>query len=106
MKKTKLKDWVRGLMSQASGLTGGAPIRVELRCVRTGEWREDRIGRDFWEDEDFRDGYEAMVDEDGFIIVKIDTACGPKGYGYPESTPAGREPGNVADLASSEFAVD
>jgi len=69
IRKTKEKDWVRGVMNQASSLSGGSTLLIELEHICTGERHSDPIGQDCWEDPIFHDAYEAMRAEDGFKIM-------------------------------------
>jgi hypothetical protein len=68
-RKTELKDFVRDLMNQAPNVTNGPTVLLELECARTGERRVERIRLDWWEDDDFRSGFEAIRGDDGLVLV-------------------------------------
>lgn len=68
-RKTKLKDWVRKLLEENPIITYGPSVMVEWRCAYTREICPQRIRQDWWEDGDFRFGYEALRADAGFIPV-------------------------------------
>lgn len=67
-KKTKLKDMVRELLARNPIVTFGPSATVALMCPSTGKIRIERIRLDWWEDEDFRYGYEGLRADEGFIL--------------------------------------
>jgi hypothetical protein len=77
-RKTKLKDYARKLMEQEPIVTPGPSVTVKLLCLSTGKIRRERIRLDWWEDEDFRYGYEALREDDGFILVSEEWPTGRK----------------------------
>lgn|SRR6185312_564196 len=68
-RKAKLKDYVRELMEQQPIVTPGPSVTVELLCKSTGNIRLQRIRLDRWEDELFREGYEALMADEGFQLA-------------------------------------
>lgn len=65
-RQIKLKDFVRDLMAQNPVVTYGPSVTVELLCARTGKIRVEHIRQDWWDDEHFRCGYEALRAEEGW----------------------------------------
>ena len=60
---------VRDLMTNNAIFTPGPNATIRLRCVSTGEIRVERIRLDWWEDELFREGYEALRADEGFKLL-------------------------------------
>jgi len=67
-RRADLKDWVRKLMDENPKVTFGPSVSVVFRCARTGKCRPDLIRLDWWEDDDFRRGYELLLAEEGLIL--------------------------------------
>jgi hypothetical protein len=61
--------WVRTLLSGYPAASNGTNVRVQLRHVATGECHVRLIRQEWWIDEDFRHGYEALCAEEGFEIA-------------------------------------
>lgn len=68
-KKTTLKEWVHELMTNNPSVTPGPTETIALANGSTGETRIERIRKDWWDDYDFRCGYEALRADEGFEIV-------------------------------------
>jgi hypothetical protein len=107
-RKLELKDWVHKLMDENPIVTYGPNARVVLKCARTGKRRVDHIRRDWWVDEDFRDGYEALRADEGFMIVgELNEVRHNEQLCLSSvGTRIECESGNVADFASGECSAD
>jgi hypothetical protein len=68
-RKAKIKDWVRALMEYNPSAPPGGSRMVVLTCAHTAGRHVEHIRQDWWDDDDFRCGYEELRADSGLLIV-------------------------------------
>jgi hypothetical protein len=78
----EFKGFVWELMNQARNVTTGPIVLIELECPGTGERNCEPIRLDWWQDDDFRSGFEALRGDDGLVVVGSKITRPSLGYEY------------------------